>query len=852
MRALWHLAIKTLAGRPGRTALLVLAVALATVLTVAAGSTVGTVGRTVGHIAGRVTGLADLFVQQRFGALLPQALLDDVRTWPQVDLACGRVAGGASLRLKGTDRKCTAVLHGIEPSGDGRLAPRDFIAGRGVRDDGEVMICPRLRDELGAKLDDVLQVVRPDGNVALTVVGIYERPKLGMGQRPAAVARLAQVQTLIAQPGRLDEILVKLQPGVDAETWVRAHADRLPDGAVFRTSASVRARIDRYLRFAELLLYVLAVLASLSSGFLILTSLTTAVMQQTREMAILRCVGAGRAQLAGAQLAAGALIALGGAAIGTPLGLLASYALFRTFQESLPGGFAVNPGGAALAVALCVLAGLLGAAYPAFLAATARPLEALTLRARRPRRRHVLLCAAAALVLMAMQPLAMVLPIPGDWVAWFWVYCGLPALFVGCFLLAVPLLVLVVRCAAPALSRLLGLPRTLLGQSVLATPIRQGFTGGTLMIGLGLLVGFWTMGRSFTAGWLWAIKMPDAFVFRIPAFTEDQCRDVRDTPAATGVCPTVIFPVRVAGMQFGLKKFAPPKTLFVGTDVKAFCRMTDLTWHQGDADTALRRLAGGGALLVTKEWSVAHGVGVGTTMSVTTVKGPVDFQVVGVVSSAGIEVAKHFFGIRRPVTDASVSSVFGTLADAERHFDITGANLLLVSLAGGIGDDEAVRQLTEAAPGSLAGTSRDIRRRGRKRFARMMTVASALAIGSLVLACLGVGNLIVAEVTSRRFEFGVLRAVGCRRGLLGRLVAGQTLLVALVGCAAGTILGLEFALIERGFHIRLVGIAYALRPSWDVIAWGTLAVAGAALVAALPAIWWLMRQRPRALLARHE
>jgi len=506
----------------------------------------------------------------------------------------------------------------------------------------------------------------------------------------------------------------------------------------------------------------------------------------------------------------------------------------------------------AMAISGCLLAGLLGASYPAFMAARTRPLEALAIRARRPRKRHIMLCATAGVLLASMQPAAMALPIPGEWVVWFWVYFGLPATFVGCFLLGAPLLVLIARGAGPALSKLLRLPRALLGQSVLATPIRHGFTGGVLMISLALLVAVWTMGRSLTTGWLGAIKMPDAFMYKLQSFTQEQRQAVRNAHAAAEVCPTTMFPVEVAGMQFGLKKISPPKTLFVGTDMDLFVQMMNLDWHEGDPQTALRRLADGRALLVTREWAIAHGVGVGTILAVKTLKGPVDFQVVGVTGSTGLEAAVHFFGIRRPLTNASISSVFGTLDDAKRYFGVKDVKLLLISLRDDIDDTEAVDQLKNAAPGSLVGTSRQVRQRGEKGFARMMAVASVLAIGNLILACLGVGNLIVAEVTSRRFEFGVLRAVGSRRGLLGRLVAGQTLIIALIGCAAGTILGVEFALIERGFHSRLVGIEYAPHLPWDVIAWGSLVVMAAALIAALPAIWWLMRQRPRALLARRE
>ncbi len=852
MQALWHLGIRSLAGRRGRTALLVLAVALATVLTVAVAAAIGTIGRSVGHVVGRVAGLADLHVRHRFGGRLPQSLLDEVRSWPEVSLAAGRVEGGATLRSSRTGRKLTALLRGVEPAPEAQLTPQDFLAGRAVRSDGEIALCPRLQRKLDAKVGDVLEVVRLGGAGELTVVGVFERPRLAVLQRRTALVRLAQAQTLIGQPGRLDEVRIRLRDGVDAQALMQSRKARLPGGAVFRTPLSLRAGINRRLRFANMLLYVLTVIASLSAGFLILTSLTTAVTQQTREMGILRCLGASRSQLAAAQLAAGSLISLLGAAIGTPLGLLVAYGLYRHFQDALPGGFAANPAGVAAAAAGSLLAGLLGASYPAFLAATARPLEALAVRARPPRHRHVALCAVAGLALAAGQPLAMSLPIRTERVLWFWTYFALPATFVGYFLLSVPLLALVARGAAPAVGRLLRLPRTLLRQSMLATPMRQGFTAGTLMVSLALLVAIWTSGRSVMVGWFEALHMPDAFVHRVPSLSDEQWQALQKVDAATRLCPTTTFPVRAAGMQFGIRRISPPNTLFVGTDMASFLQMTDLDWHEGDRQVALRRLAAGGALLVSREWSVAHGVGVGTKLALETLKGPVNFEVVGVIGSRGLDLATHVFGIRRRFTDASINSVFGTQADAKRHFGVEAVNLVLLSLRDDVSDEEAIRQLTEAAPGSVAGTSRRILRRVKRSLDRMMAVASALALSSLILACIGVGNLIVAEVAARRFEFGVLRAIGAQRGLLGRLVAGQTIIVALVGCAAGTMLGMELAMIERGFHRRLVGVEYALRLPADVVAGGSLAVAAAAMIAAMPAIWRLMRRHPRVLLARRE
>ena len=81
----------------------------------------------------------------------------------------------------------------------------------------------------------------------------------------------------------------------------------------------------------RLVLLMIMIPVFLSAGFIILTSLTTAVTEQARELGILRCVGASRGQIGGAQLICGA--GGGGAGRrglgGVPLGLAAAYLLYR-------------------------------------------------------------------------------------------------------------------------------------------------------------------------------------------------------------------------------------------------------------------------------------------------------------------------------------------------------------------------------------------------------------------------------------------------------------------------------------------------------------------------------------------
>ena len=68
------------------------------------------------------------------------------------------------------------------------------------------------------------------------------------------------------------------------------------------------------------------------------------------------------------------------------------------------------------------------------------------------------------------------------------------------------------------------------------------------------------------------------------------------------------------------------------------------------------------------------------------------------------------------------------------------------------------------------------------RFSRSL-IAAVLAAGLILITL-----IIYASVTARRQDFGRRRALGARRGTIAGLVVTQTLIVIIIGAAAGTAL----------------------------------------------------------------
>jgi len=855
-----------------------MAVTLATALSVAAAAVLGTIHGSLRHAVGEMTGFSDVIVRHRYGDRIRASLLDMITTLPEVERITGRFGTATTLHHTDSGGQTHAVAIGVELERDAALNPLSLVAGRPARRGDEMVIDQFVAEKLGAEVGDSIEAESGGGFDLLAgladrmlgyrrslwsrdpgsagrsrfqIVGIAKRERLQILQRPSAMIAIDRAYSLAGLDDVYDTIHVKLADGVDAQTFRDRYESALPRDVRFQTAAGLSSGANRALRAMRLAELVINLVVLLSCAMLILTGLTTAVEQRQRELALLRCIGATRGQIAMSQLLCGLLLTICAIAPALPLGLFLGYLIIVRHADTLIGGFAPDGRGMVIAVVAALLAGLLGAAYPACRAMRISPLRAMTTRAAPASSRGVIACLVIGLAFAATQPVAMLLRLPKDLVFWIYLYAGIALTFIGYFLLSVPLTAVLARVLGPILARFLRVPEDLLRQSVGATTVRHGFTGASLMVGVAMLVSTWMGGRSLVSDWLSNVKLPDGFVHSPFPMTDRQWQRLQSSSAISSLCPTTAFKVELQNVRFGATDIVPPHTLFSCFNPREFFLMTEMDWVQGDRESALKRLDEGRAVLVSREYLVAHGIGVGSKLTVLTeVSGPVEFDVVGVVSSPGLDVAVSFFGIHRYYADAAVSTIFGTRADAARYFHNETINLVLVRFRPDLTNAEAMVQLRKDVDDfMIVGSASNIRGFVDAVYAGLLATASSVAVAMLLMACFGLGNIIIANLTARRFEFGVLRGVGAPRSLLARLVMAETLLIAAVGCVLGTGLGVQSSLIEHEFMRRLYGLDASPRIPWDVIVLGCATATLLALLATLPAVWHLMRVHPRALLA---
>ncbi len=704
------------------------------------------------------------------------------------------------------------------------------------------------------KLADALGIKRPSLSAApLKVVGIVKQPDLG--GRAQAFLTLAGLEKLTDSGGQISELDIVLKKGENANSAVAAHKAELPKGLLLQTTEKITSGISKNLAANRLVFTVASMFAFLGAAFIIMTAMSTAVTERQRELAMLRCIGASRLQLAQIQLLQGLIVGGIGAVLGVPLGIAMAEALFWYYKSEIRINLTIAPERVALAFAGALLAGILGAAFPAIQSSRIAPLKALASRAKLASTRGLVITAFFAIFGIALNFLSSRLTSDADTVFWTYIVFGIPGLLIGYFLLCVPLTLVLTAIFSRSVSRIIGLPPVLLQRTIRATPYRFGFTSGSLMAGLALMIALWTQGRGIMEDYIANFKFPDVFVLSLNGLSplaQPKLDAMKQYVAGTNSISLVAME---SNAKFGVGGVAKFKTTYIGFEPDRFFDLARLQFIEGDQETAKRRMLEGGAIIVAREFKTSNNLGVGSKLTLTYEDKSSEFEIVGVVTSPGLDLISKYFQIGDEYVDQAINSVFGSRADLQaRFFDgiPPPTRLINVALLPKVDERAAIEKIRlETIPlGAIeVGSGRRILNDITGFLQRAITVSSAVAILAMIVASFGVANLIIAGINARQFEFGVLRAVGAPRGLLTKLVLGEAIIIGLTACVVGTLMGSQAVFVGRHIDEIIFGFLFTSKPPLipTLLAWTF--VISITLIAAAPAVISLAKRGPRELLA---
>ncbi|HUH38276.1 MAG TPA: ABC transporter permease [Spongiibacteraceae bacterium] len=255
------------------------------------------------------------------------------------------------------------------------------LPGGDIREGGRAcLIGETLRDALfgnGPALGQWLRI----GGYRFQVVGILEGrgDAMGMNLSDAAIVPVASAQRLFNSYG-LFRLLVKLRPGYDLDASrqrILATMTELHQGVEDVTLVSPDAMLETFDRVLLIMTLGVAAIGGISllvAGVLIMNVMMISVSQRTREVGLLKALGADSGAVLGLFLLEAMLVTLAGALMGLALGYAGTAAALH-WMPTIPFAVPVWASGAALTVAL--LTGGLFSLLPARRASRLQPVLAL-------------------------------------------------------------------------------------------------------------------------------------------------------------------------------------------------------------------------------------------------------------------------------------------------------------------------------------------------------------------------------------------------------------------------------------------------------------------------------------------
>ncbi|MFJ4776911.1 ABC transporter permease [Streptomyces sp. NPDC088762] len=169
-----------------------------------------------------------------------------------------------------------------------------------------------------------------------------------------------------------------------------------------------------------------------------------------------------------------------------------------------------------------------------------------------------------------------------------------------------------------------------------------------------------------------------------------------------------------------------------------------------------------------------------------------------------------------------------------------------VRLVPGADAAAAGRALAEAArpAGGRLLTTEEWVKAGYPETKRTTRLGLLLVLGiALLYTGIGLANTLVMATSDRAREFAALRLAGATRGQVLRLVAGESLMVVLIGAVLGTLVAALNLAGIRG-ALALLGVRSGVVVAWDALGAMTAACAAVAVVAAVSSAAVVLRRRP--------
>ncbi|MFC9825346.1 ABC transporter permease [Streptomyces erythrochromogenes] len=755
---------------------------------------------------------------------LGQQTLDKIKALPGVDTVSGRVSGFAGVgdengKLIGSGWSNQGANY--TPVKDGKDPRYAFAQGAGPARADEVALDKATADKGNYKVGDKVRVATNGPVKEYSLAGVFTTEDGAVQAGGSLVLFETKVaQDLYLKPGYFQELSVGAKNGTSADKLLADIKPLLDKNTKAQTGAALAAeqakQIEKGLSNLSTMLLVFAGISLFVGIFLIYNTFTMLVTQRTKELALLRAVGANRGQVMRSVLSEALVVGVLSAAVGLVSGIglaIGIRSVIGSLGAKLPGGaLVIAPGTVTAALVIGVVVTTVAAVLPAWRTGRIAPVAAMG-SAHLP---------ATSKSLLVRNILGSIISLGGIGLVFLGVSTGgnsgRMTMGGGAFFMLIGMIVLlpllskpVIGAVRPLLQKVFGVPGKLAAQNAVRNPRRTAVTAASLAIGLTLVTTLSVLG--ITVG-----KVVDRMS------TEKLKADYR---------------VSMSSDAGSLDK-SVAETLSKAPGIKAVSPQT------------------AGYFLVDGDFRAASGVNpatIGQLLNVEVLSGSLDSLGKGEVAVAEKTAKKQNFTVGTPLkvkyddgqeASVKVGAIFKDMEGLLSPYVIDNKILtehseemyipeVYVNVDGGA-SKAAQQKVVDALgknPAITVATQQDMRNEMGGMINTMLNIMYGLLGMALVISVLGVVNTLAMSVFERTQEIGMLRAIGLDRSRVKNMIRLEAVVISLFGAALGVVIGI-FLAWAVGSTLAEAMPGYALILPWDRIGIFLLL---AAVVGVLAAMW---------------
>ncbi len=593
---------------------------------------------------------------------------------------------------------------------------------------------------------------------------------------------LSEAQRFLDLEGQITGVNIKAVDGVLPEALRDTLVAQLGDGIEAVTgdqqTQENQAEINEGLGFINTALLAFAGVAIFVGAYIIQNTFRIIVAQRSKELALLRAVGATRMQVIRMVLYEAFFVSILASVIGIVVGVFISYAI-RNLANSVGLGLAdgeltVLPRTIIVAMLVGIIVTMLSALMPAVRASRVTPVEALRDNESSAKQKSLFRRGVVSFVIIMVGTALLIFGLNGDIAnPIYYVGGGVFLMFVGVSSFAPILTAPFANTVGWPFAKLRGVSGQIALRNTKRTPRRTASTAAALMIGVSLvaLVSIFANSIKATVDETIAETLPSDITFYAPDFVSGVSSDLtsrlREIPEIGVVSRTnYVFGAKIDGLS----------ETGIGIEPDSFNAVVALSVN----DNALDRLQGN-TVVVRTVFLEEQGWSVGDL---------VDLQL-SLNDTRQVEIIGTF----EETFDSTY--IFNREIYLEQLDRLPKDTVVYANYADGVSADEGrplVDELIkEEFPASTAQSASELVEQTKEQIDGLLGLFWGLLGFAIIIAVLGIANTLALSIAERTRELGLLRAVGMTRRQIRTMVRAESVMISLFGATLGVLMGTFFA-----------------------------------------------------------